>query len=227
MTLDEALTCADGHLKDYSSTPAEITLAAEVRRLREENERMEKAEAELAKLRGQKPVVFLPENWRPTRGGGVVGSVFSDGHFKVPLYAAPTPAPSPDCTEVLTRPLQQESGKVVLDGEVLSLFDVFGGHHGKWFMTVGASLDMDAQGVLAVLKRVGYNASSVLKKHASTLDLPERTEQERQLRRDMLDIADTLQKAVAPLRDDSHLRRFPTGFDAIDRCIYRLKEGGK
>ncbi len=91
MTLDEALTCADGHLKDYSSTPAEITLAAEVRRLREENERMEKAEAELAKLRGQKPVVFLPENWRPTRGGGVVGSVLAMGISK--FRSTPPPPP--------------------------------------------------------------------------------------------------------------------------------------
>lgn len=53
------------------------------------------------------------------------------------------------------------------------------------------------------------------------------TEQERQLRRDMLDIADTLQKAVAPLRDDSHLCRFPTCFATIDDCLDRLKEGGE
>lgn len=30
MTVDEALTCAEGHIKGYSSTPAEITLAAPV-----------------------------------------------------------------------------------------------------------------------------------------------------------------------------------------------------
>ena len=37
MTLDEALMCADD---DWSNTAAERILAAEVRRLREENERM-------------------------------------------------------------------------------------------------------------------------------------------------------------------------------------------
>ena len=77
----------------------EITrLRSEVKGLKADIDRYIEINAELAteltKLREQKPVVFLPENWRPTRGGGVVGSVFSDGHFKVPLYAAPTPAPA-------------------------------------------------------------------------------------------------------------------------------------
>lgn len=39
------------------------------------------------------------------------------------------------------------------------------------------------------------------------------------------DIADTLQKAVAPFRDDSHLRLFPTCFAIIDGCSDILKGG--
>lgn len=85
-------------------------LAAEVRRLRSEidsarddlqsfvdarnewKQRAEAAEKALKEAQEQEPVVFFPCDWKPTRGGGVIGSIHADAHFKIPLYARPVPA---------------------------------------------------------------------------------------------------------------------------------------
>lgn len=77
----------------------EIALKQQTERAEAAEKGLAKKQAILAKLREQSPVVFFPCDWKPTRGGGVIGSIHADAYFKIPLYANPVPA-VPDANPV-------------------------------------------------------------------------------------------------------------------------------